>query len=229
MVSEVLINIVLVISKACYRYNKSVFRIMLDERNPAMSAMMPTVRVIEQITKKNNGIARFWSSAAGWAPLAAAQLLSKSRLDRQVSLSRTLTLWVPPAVHAAAPDVDGRLILGWANLGSLLEGSLKWFLSVYYEDYKKDINAIRDRVGVKDPDGVTLEPLRLFFERSVWTASDKWATWIAGVQQRRNAIHSYKHRELGTLEELESSIREYWDFLDDLDGRVPYPDEVYRP
>jgi len=197
---------------------------------PTIKRLPPILDVIQQIIQKNDGLARFWSSAHGWAPLEAAQLLTKSRLDRQVSLSRTLTLWVPPAAHAAASDADGRLILGWVNLGSLLEGSLKWFLSVYYEGYKNDINAIRDKAGVtKDPDGVTLEPLRQFFERSVWTPSDKWAKWIAGVQQRRNAIHSYKHRELGTLHELEASIREYWNLLDDLNGRVPYPDDVFRP
>jgi hypothetical protein len=189
----------------------------------------PILDVIQQITRKNDGIARFWSGAQGWAPLEAAQLPTKSRLDRQVSLSRTLTLWIPPAAHAAAPDADGRLILGWANLGSLVEGSLKWFLSVYYENYKKDINAIRNKDKMMDPDGVTLEPLRQFFERSVWEEPDKWNAWIADVQLRRNAIHSYKHRELGTLDELETGIRRYWSFLDELDARVPYPNEGYRP
>jgi hypothetical protein len=203
------------------------------QRDPVFNEIFqlpPIVDVIQQITSKNERIARFWSGAHGWASLDAAQLLSRSRLDRQVSLSRTLTLWVPPAACATAPDADGRLILGWANLGTLVEGTLKWFLSVYYEDYKKDINTIRSKVGdTKDPDGVTLEPLRQFFERSVWTASDKWAAWLADVQQRRNAIHAYKHRELGTLDALESGIRDYWEFLDDLDSRVPYPDGVYHP
>jgi hypothetical protein len=184
---------------------------------------LPILGVIQRITAKNDGIAQFWSRPQGWAPLDAAQLLSKSRLDRQVSLSRTLELWVEPAARVGAPDADGRLILGWANLGSLVEGSLKWFLSVYYEDYKKDINAIRNKMGVKDPDAITLEPLRQFFERSVWVASDEWDTWISVVQQRRNAIHAYKNSELGTLDELESSIRYYSEFLDDLDSRVPYP------
>jgi len=190
----------------------------------------PIGKVIEQIVLKNDGIAKFWSSAYGWAPLDAAGLLSKSRFDRQISLSRTLTLWVRPAVNAQALDADGKLILGWANLGSLVEGSLKWFLSVYYEDYKADINALRDKASdLKDPDGLTLESLRVFFKRSVWTPADRWDAWILHVQQRRNAIHSFKDRDIGTLDEIEGDTREYWDFLQDLDGRVPYPDEVYPP
>lgn len=193
------------------------------------NAEAPILDVIRDITSKNAAIARFWSSAQGWAPLDAAHLLSKSRLDWQVSLSQTLELWVEPAARVGAPDADGRLILGWTNLGSLVEGSLKWFLSVYYEDYKKDINAIRNKEGVRDPDGVTLQPLRQFFERSVWTESDKeLATWIKDLQQRRNAIHAYEHREISTLDELKKGIRYYLHFLDELDGRVPYPDDVYR-
>lgn len=190
-----------------------------------------TIReVIDQIVSKNDRIARFWSTAQGWAPLDAARLLRKSRLDLQVSLARTLTLWVPPAIRPQAPDMDGRLILGYANLGSLVEGTLKWFLSVFYDNYKADINALRDKAGeLKGPDAVMLEPLRVFFKRSVWVSDDSWDAWILRVQQRRNAIHSYKHRDIGTLAELERDIRKYWDFVQDLDDRVPYPDEECRP
>lgn len=184
---------------------------------------LPILRVVQEIATENERIAKFWSSAEGWAPLNAAQLLSKSRLDRQVSLSWTLELWVSPAARMGAPDTDGRIILGWANVGSLVEGSLKWFLSVYYDDYKKDINIIKNKKGIRDPDGEALESLRIFFAKSVWTGSDKWDEWITGVQQRRNAIHAYKHRELGTLDDLETSVRSYREFLKALDSRVPYP------
>lgn len=197
-----------------------------------MRSRLPTssiLEVIDRIVSKNQGIAEFWGTG-GWAPLEAAGLLSRSRLDRQVSLSRTLSLFVRPAATASTLDADGKLILGWTNLGSLVEGSLKWFLSVYFQTYQADINALRDLGGdVRDPDGATLEPLRVFFQRSVWTSSDNWDTWVREVQQRRNAIHSYKHRDIGTLDELEASIRVYYDFIQELDGRVPYPDEVYRP
>jgi len=196
-----------------------------------MSDVVPILDIIEHIHKKNKGIAQFWSGAEGWAPVAAARLLSKSMLDWQVSLSQTLSLWVRPNADSLSPDGSGRLILGWANLGSLVEGSLKWFLSVYYENYKADLNVLRDQKkgALKEPDVIALEELRNFFKRSIWTSSEEWDAWVLHIQQRRNAIHAYKHRDIGTIEELENDIRKYWQFLNDLDGRVPYPDEMYRP
>jgi hypothetical protein len=193
-------------------------------------AVEPIQAIIEKIVSKTEGIASFWRDAEGWAPDEAAALLSRSRLDRQVSLSRTLVLWIAPSATAQAPDEEGRLILGWANLGSLVEGSLKWFLSVYLADYLADEDAVRTRQGeLKDPDALDLERVRTYFARSVWTEADLWDAWILSVQQRRNAIHFYKDRPIGTRDELVAAIRTYWDFLQDLEGRVPYPDEVYRP
>lgn len=116
--------------------------------------MAPPIRtVLDRIVSKNEGIAAFWRDALGWAPLEAAELLSRSRLDWQVALSHTLALWFPRSgadpSDAAAP---GRLILAWVNLGALVEGSLKWFLSVYYDAYRKDIAALRAKAGaLMDP------------------------------------------------------------------------------
>lgn len=103
-------------------------------------ATMPVDEAIKRIIKLNEGLCKFWSNSSGWAPIEAAQLLSKSRLDWQVELSRTLLIWTVTADDA---EKNGRLILGWANLGSLLEGTLKLFLSVYYKDYQADVDAIK--------------------------------------------------------------------------------------
>lgn len=48
-------------------------------------------------------------------------------------------LWLEPEAKEGAPDLDGRLILGWANIGALIEDSLKWYLCVYYEDLRKSL------------------------------------------------------------------------------------------
>ena len=91
--------------------------------------------VVERIVAENERIQKFWSNAHGWAPGVSARLLGKSRLDWQVALSHCLRLWVKPFTeHEGA----GRLILGYANLGSLVEGTMKLFLAVYYEDYRLD-------------------------------------------------------------------------------------------
>jgi hypothetical protein len=96
--------------------------------------------VVDRIVTLNDRLRHFWMKADGWAPIEASRLLSKSRLDRQVSLSRCLKIWF------AEPNPDnesGQLILAWVNLGSLVEGTMKLFLSVYYMDYQNDKDTIK--------------------------------------------------------------------------------------
>ena len=112
-------------------------------------------QVVSRITRLNDRIRKFWSDTHGWAPREAANLLTKSRLDWQVSLSSSLHMWITQPDEANLFAVQ---ILGYANLGSLVENTLKLFLSVYYHDYKKGIDAITRKGAIQDPDGVKLEP-----------------------------------------------------------------------
>jgi hypothetical protein len=181
--------------------------------------------VVEDITRTNEAITRLWSDVFGWAPLEAANLLSRSRLDWQVSLSRTLALWIPPQLDQERPDAEGCLILAWANLGALVEGTLKWFMCVYYADYCKNDNAVRDSKGsMVDPDSVNFERLRHFFRKAVWTEYDSYDPWILEIQQRRNAIHAFKDLDIGTFDDYYESLRRYREFLMDVSSRVPEPD-----
>jgi len=104
----------------------------------------------------------FWKSAHGWAPIEAAGLLNKSMLEWQASLSSSLRMWL-------CSSSDGDLILAWANIGALVEGQLKLFLSVWCNDYSADSDAIKDKRGrLQELDGSTLEPLRQFFVKRIW-------------------------------------------------------------
>jgi hypothetical protein len=104
---------------------------------------MPIHRVVDDIETVNSRLAQFWKAAHGWAPLEAAGLLSKSRLDWQVSLSCSLRLWLREPANSLS---DGELILAWTNLGSLIEGTLKLFLSVYYNDFQADVENLKAAV-----------------------------------------------------------------------------------
>ena len=175
---------------------------------------------IETLT---TGMMDFWKSADGWAPVDAAGLLSRSMLDWQASLSTSLSRWI-------SASSDGDLILAWANLGALVEGQLKLFLSVYYNDYAADADAIRDRRGrLTDPDASTLEPLRQFFVRRIWTVGTDWNTYVQRIQQRRNTIHAYRARDIGTFEDWQRELPVHLSFVRDINSRVPYPDTVYEP
>lgn len=191
---------------------------------------MPVGEVIARITKLNDGIRDFWSAAHGWAPADAADLLARARLDRQVSLSACLALW--EAEPAELDRRDGSLVLGWANLGALVEGTMKWFLCVYRADYPEDETAFRKNGKLLEPDALKFDQLRRFFFQHVWIESerDDYDQWLAMIRDRRNAIHSYQDRDIGDLAALHHAIREYLDFLRELHGRIPgYPDEAPEP
>lgn len=189
---------------------------------------LPVEQVLAHIVKPNRGIRDFWLEARGWAPIEAAELLSKSRLDWQVSLSEALHLWFRGDGHHLT---DGQLILAWANLGALVEGTMKLFLSAFYSDYAKDIDAYYDKKdGLRRPDGLKLEHLREFFrKKALWAA--EWDSYVRHVQARRNAIHAFQDKELGTGLEYEQAVRRYLVLPREINSRLPYPDypECRRP
>lgn len=178
-------------------------------------------KVVEEIITVNQKIADNWCNVHGWAPTEAADLLAKSRLDRQVSLSHCLTIWLEKADEDYN---DGCLVLAWVNLGSLVEGTMKFFLSVFLRDYSN--NPVQNRNGDIPPDELQLERLRQFFSREkiFMKNTKRWDKWVLHIQNRRNAIHTYKDREIGTYDEFWRDLKQYLEFLNELEGRVPYPD-----
>ena len=176
---------------------------------------------IEQVTVAVMG---FWKSAQGWATVEAAGLLSNSMLEWQASLAGSLAGWLSSA------ETDGNLILAWANLGALVEGQLKLFLSVYYKDYTLDVDAIKRHTGAMiGPDEANLEQLRQFFVKRIWSQGADWNPYIKLVQQRRNAIHAFRSRDIGDFDEWRLQTKSHLKFILDLNSRLPYPDDVYSP
>lgn len=181
--------------------------------------------VIARTIKLNTEMRNFWSNANGWAPIEAAGLLSKARLDWQVSLTICLRKW---AENPTQDEEFGHLILAWTNLGSLVEGGMKLFLSVWFNDYKNDINVVKKKgQQVQEPDTLSLEPLRQFFRKKIW--NEEMDDWILLIQQRRNAIHAFKSREIGSHAELTEQIRRYLTFVRYINLRLPYPGREYTP
>ena len=201
----------------------------LDQKEAALSM---EADVINRIVALNRGITDFWSRSDGWAPAAAAGLLNRARLDWQVSLSKTLRLWMSEPARALSP---GELILAWANLGSLIEGTIKLLLVIYYEDYKTDIENLksanaynRSTQVAHNPVGLTLETLRKFCKTSDLLGSDS-DRLVELVQQRRNAIHAFKDRPIGDSVEFQDAVRSYLRLLQEVNSRLPYPSDVYEP
>ncbi|MBB3998367.1 hypothetical protein [Aureimonas pseudogalii] len=191
---------------------------------------LPIAEVVTRIEDLNSQIGDFWSKSDGWAPAEAAGLLGKSRLDWQVSLSQTLHMWIDRPTLSPA-----ELILAWANLGSLIEGSVKLLLSVYYDTYRSDLDNLKKanaydhkKAKAHSPDGLTLEPLRKYCAANGILDQDQLGL-MELVQQRRNAIHAFKDRPIGDAAELENSIRGYLSLMREIVRRLPYPEPMYVP
>jgi hypothetical protein len=209
---------------------------------PSSKITYSTEETVNRIITLTEGLTQFWSSPQGLAPIESAELLTKSRLDWQASLARQLKLFLLPENMKE----EGALILAWAALGSLTEGTMKLFLSVFNQHYlaekdKHDLKAIRDRTGkFIEADSLTLENIKVFFAariyrqwvRDHWKAIGEmdWIDWITKIQQRRNAIHAFKDRDIGTFDEFHGELGNYLNFMRKLTDAFPYPDdEIFKP
>ncbi len=182
--------------------------------------------IVERIIKLNEGLYNFWISVQGWAPVEAADLLSRSRLDWQISLTYYLRKWI---AHKYKANDYASLIFAWTNLGSLVEGTIKLALTVFYNDYIKDHNKEANQRKIPKPGELTLDKLRTFCKGRLWQETSDWDAWILHIQQRRNAIHAYENRELGNFNEFRQDLRMYLKFLRYINGRLPYPDTIIEP
>lgn len=93
-----------------------------------------------KIKVESERILKFWQDPQGWAPDSVALILSIARLDWLIGLTNTLSIWINLEEEYDA----GELLLANANIGALVEGWLKLFYCVYFEDYQKKL--IRKKV-----------------------------------------------------------------------------------
>lgn len=193
---------------------------------------MPNAQAVQRIETLNRNLAGFWKNADGWAPIEAAGLLGKSRLDWQVSLSSTLRMWLREPPDSLS---DGELILAWTNLGSLIEGTLKLFLSAYYSDFQNDISNLKtanvydhQKGKSKSPDSLTLDKLKKYCSAAN-LFDEEGAALIELVQARRNAIHAFKDRPIGDDAEFQNAIHCYLILLRAVNNQLPYPDDIWVP
>ena len=49
------------------------------------------------------------------------------------------------------------------------------------------------------------------------------------IQQRRNAIHAFQAKDIGSTADLHAAIPVLLQFIEDINKRLPYPDEQYIP
>jgi len=170
------------------------------------------------IKEKSNNTFSFWASPVGWAPDSVVNKLSVARLDWLDDLTECLDIWVNKAYFLT----DGELLLAWANLGALVEGWLKLFYCVYYEDYLRNPRIYRGNLA--EPNDMSFEGLKQFSRGILWDHGSEWDNWVESIQQKRNAIHAFNNRDIGASMDFMENIDKFSIFIDIIDSRLPYPD-----
>ena len=176
----------------------------------------------EVLKIQTTNTALLWKDIHGIATEAAAHKLDIAMLDWMSSLTNALQIWIDKGCSMT----QGELILARTNLGALVESWLKLFYCVFYEDYLR--NPKKDSKGkIIEPETMSFEALKAFSVGILWDSQqDKEYLWVDKVQHQRNAIHSFKWREIGTAAEFLADISSFCDFVDNILNHFP-PIEDY--
>lgn len=178
------------------------------------------------IIRDTNNIILLWKEAAqeNIPPSSAAQKIDDAMLEWMGELTKTLRLWT----DKGSKMTSGELILARANLGAIVESWLKFFYCAYNEDYQKNpkTKTVKSKVVTIEPNDLRFDQLKQYSRGILYQLNDAWETWIDSVQIKRNAIHSFNYREIGTSEDYYNDVEKLYDFIQLIDDRLP-PVEDY--
>jgi hypothetical protein len=176
--------------------------------------------VVDEIEQINREVSRLYGTQAAsiWFAGGAMKINDQDslRFDWLIELAGTLRIWLDRKL------TTGELILAWTNLGSLLKGTLKGFLSIYGQDYAKEktihrsMRATEKNGNLKHPGKLRFEDLKIFFtkeaakQNSVPPILDQYdLDTIEVVQRNRNVIHAFMDKPLDSQSAFENSLYGY--------------------
>ncbi len=164
-----------------------------------------------------NNAALIWKKTRGIAPESVADKLDDAMLDWQSELTKTLKIWIDKGLEMTS----GELILARANLGAVVESWLKFFYCVYYEYYIK--NPITNSKGkMIRLEKASFDALKDFSSGKLWDDEKSLEyAWVDSVQHKRNAIHSFRYRDIGTPQDFLDDINHLYDFVDNVLSHLP--------
>lgn len=196
------------------------FEDMFNKNEITNDKYIETQKNLQKIIDDSKEILNFWKNPDGWAPTQATKLLKNAKLDWLEDLTNCLKIWIDKRYLT-----NGELLLARANLGSLVEGWLKLFYCIYLNDYKNDgrSSSYKKMKRVMEPNELKFDTLRQFSNTVLWEKNDEWDKWVLNVQQKRNAIHAFNDREIGTTLDFMNDIEKFYEFIDLVDSRLPYP------
>ena len=175
------------------------------------------------LTIQTYNTALIWKDVHGIAPDNAAKKLDIAMLDWQSELTKTLKIWVDKGLDMTV----GELILARANLGAVVESWLRFFYCVFYDDY---INQpMKNKKGqILEPENdMRFEDLKKLSTGILWDdEKSKDYLWVDSIQKKRNAIHSFTYKDIGTPLDFLLDVDYLCEFVDMILTHLP-PVEDY--
>ena len=174
----------------------------------------------KRLLRQTKNTCLLWKYARGFASDKSADLIEEANLNWISDLTLALEIWIDKGEDMT----DGELILARANLGSVVESWIRLFLSIYIEDYDNNRfkNPKGNNVRLKD---MSFCELQIYFCETV-LGDNKYDEWLERVRLKRNAIHSFKNKDIGTSREFICDVYKLCDFVDEIVTRLP-PIEEY--
>lgn len=152
-----------------------------------------------------------WKNVHGIASNGTAKKMDLAMLDWQYELTKTLRVWIDKGLEMTT----GELILARANLGAVVETWLRFFYCVFYDDYMKQPKKDRNGKVLEPENDMRFEDLKIFSTGILWDDNESEDyKWVDSVQKKRNAIHSFTYRNIGTPEEFCTDISYLCEFVD---------------
>ena len=172
----------------------------------------------ELLKIKTNNTVLLWKDVYGIAPNASAEKLYKAMLEWQCELTNTLEIWINKGLDMSV----GELILARANLGAVVESWLKLFYCVYYDDYCKKPIVNKKNNKMIEPENAKFEDLNDFSTGKLWDSSTSPEfVWVDSVRYKRNAIHSFKYRDIGTPQDFLDDMEHLYEFVNNVISHLP--------
>ena len=169
-----------------------------------------------KIRTKNNEI--LWKNIHGIATEDTANIMDKAMLNWLTELTNTLEIWINKGLNLTT----GELILARTNLGSIVEFWLRHFYTAYYEDYQNNPITNKNNVAKNAQKDASFDELKKFSTGILWKDdTDPMYKWVNSIQHKRNAIHSFLYKEIGTPTEFLNDVDFLLDFIKKIENQLP--------
>ncbi|MDO4557124.1 MAG: hypothetical protein Q4B70_18595 [Lachnospiraceae bacterium] len=171
---------------------------------------------IIKIHTKN--VSLIWKNVRGIAPDVTSLKTEAAMLDWLYELTEALQIWIDKGLHMT----DGELILARINLGAVVESWLRLFYCTYYDEYI--LNPRKNKKGkiIEPESGLRFEDLKKYSIGILWDdETEPEYIWVNEVQHKRNAVHSFQYRDIGTPRDFLNDIERFYDFVQNIVFRLP--------